>query len=376
MGISRALFGTLALLAGCVGVQGRGLPSGAAIDAQARNLMAREEVTGMALAVIDDGAIVHVAAYGLRNAERNLPLRTDTIMYGASLTKVAFAYMVLQLVDEGRIELDRSIADYLPRPLPDYEDHADLAGDESWRRLTPRIILNHATGLANLRMLEPDRRLRFHWDPGARYGYSNEGIRVLQTVLEQGLGLDVGAEMQRRVFTRFGMMRTSMRWRDDFAGNLADGYGMDGSFEPHDRRDNVAAAGSMDTTIADLARLWAGMVRGDGLSTSARAELVRPQLAIPFAHQFPTLDDARDARAAAIGLAAGLGVVTANGPGGPIWFKGGHNDWTGNIAICREARRRCVVLLGNDVRAELIYPELARFILGETAMPWWWEYNR
>jgi CubicO group peptidase (beta-lactamase class C family) len=376
LGVSRALFGTLALLAGCVGIQSRNLPSGAAIDAQARNLMAREGVTGMALAVIDDGAVVHVAAYGLRNAERNLPLRTDTIMYGASLTKPAFAYMVLQLVDEGRIELDRSIADYLPRPLPEYEDYADLAGDERWRRLTPRIILNHATGLANLRMLEPDGRLRFHWDPGARYGYSNEGIWILQTVLEQGLGLDVGAEMQRRVFDRFGMTRSAMQWRDDFAGNLADGYAMDGSFEPHDRRDNVAAAGSMDTTIADQARLWAGMVRGEGLSPAARAELVRPQLAIRSAHQFPTLDDTTDPRAAAAGLAAGLGVVRVNDRNGTLWFKGGHNDWTGNMAVCQETRRRCVVFLGNSVRAELIYPELLRFILGETAMPWWWEYNR
>lgn len=376
MGIRAIWLGAFLLLGGCVGIPDRGLPSGAAIDAQARDLMARERVTGMALAVIDDGAVAHVAAYGLRNAERNLPLETDTIMYGASLTKPAFAYMVLQLVDEGRIGLDRSIADYLPRPLHEYEDYADLAGDERWRLLTPRIILSHATGFANMRRLEPDGRLRFHWDPGARYGYSNEGIRVLQTVLEQGLGLDVGLEMQRRVFDRFGMTRTAMRWRGDFARNLADGYAMDGGFEPHDRRDNVAAAGSMDTTIADQARLWAAMVRGDGLSAASRAELIRPQLAIRSAHQFPTLDDATDPRAATAGLAAGLGIVRVDDRGGPLWFKGGHNDWTGNLAICQETSRRCVVFLDNSVRAELIYPELSRLILGDTAMPWWWEYGR
>jgi len=376
MTVRAALLGTLLLLGACAAVPDRGLPSSAAIDARARELMARERVTGMAVAVIDEGEIVHVGTYGLRNAERRLPLETDTIMYGASLTKAAFAYMVMQLVDEGRLELDRSIADYLPRPLPDYEGYEGLAGDERWRRLTPRIILNHSTGLANLRVLEPDRKLRFHWDPGARYGYSGEGFWILQTVLEEGLGLDVGAEIQRRVFDRFKMTRTSMRWRDDFAGNLADGYAMDGSFEPHDRRDNVAAAGSMDTTIADQARLWAGMVRGDGLSAAARAELVRPQFDIPFAHQFPTLADATDPRAGAIGLSAALGVVTVRDKGGLLWFKGGHNDWTGNMAVCQEARRRCVVFLANSVRAELVYPELLRFILGETAMPWWWEYNR
>jgi CubicO group peptidase (beta-lactamase class C family) len=87
--------------------------------------MAQKDVKGMAIAVIDNGAIGHMAAYGHRNVERGLPLTTDTVMYGASLTKTAFAYMVLQLVDEGRLDLDRSIAEYLPRPLPDHEEYAD-----------------------------------------------------------------------------------------------------------------------------------------------------------------------------------------------------------------------------------------------------------
>jgi hypothetical protein len=167
-----------------------------------------------------------------------------------------------------------------------------------------------------------------------------------------------------------------MQWRPDFRPNLADGYGDDGGFEPHDERSSVSAAGSMDTTIADQARMWAGIVNGDGLTPASRAELTRPQFPINSAHQFPTLLTNTDPRGPAIGLSAGLGVVTFRDPSGPMFFKGGHNDWTGNMVICQEARRRCVVFLANSVRAELIYPALARFILGETAMPWWWEYNR
>ena len=374
MRFAAAAFTALALSA-CATVSN--LPSTTAIDAEARRLMAREDVKGMAVAVIESGEIVHVAAYGYRNVEQNLPLQTETIMYGASLTKVAFAYMVMQLVEEGRLDLDRSIAEYLPRPLPEYEDYADLAGDERWRRLTPRIILTHRSGFANMRWLEEDQKLRFHWAPGERYGYSNEGIWVLQTVLEEGLGLDVGAEMQARVFDRFAMTRTSMQWRDDFAGNLADGYAMDGAFEPHDRRDNVAAAGSMDTTIQDQARLWAGILRGEGLSREARAEFVRGQFAVNNARQFPTLSTETDPRGAEIDLSAGPGLMTFDDPqAGLTWFRGGHNDWTGNMVICQEARRRCVIFLANSVRAELIYPELAAFILGETAMPWWFLYGK
>ncbi|MGD9967657.1 MAG: serine hydrolase domain-containing protein [Hyphomonadaceae bacterium] len=366
-----------AALSACAHAPVAPLPSNAAIDAEARRLMASEDVKGMAIAVIDHGEIVHIAAYGYANVAEDRPLRTDTVMYGASLTKTAVAYYVLQLVDEGRFDLDRPLSAYLPRPLPEYEEFTDLAGDDRWRQLTARHVLNHSTGFANFRWLEEDRRLRFHRDPGTRYGYSGEGFYILQLAIEQGLGLDLGAEMQRRIFDRFGMTRTSMQWRADFRPNLADGYGMDGGFEPHDERSSVSAPGSMDTTIADQARMWAGFISGEGLSAASRAELVRPQFAITSAHQFPTLVADTDPRGQEMDLSAGLGVVTFDDPvAGLSWFKGGHNDWTGNMVVCQERRRRCAVLLANSVRAELIYPELVRFILGGTTMPWWWEYNR
>lgn len=370
----------LFMLTGCATITPKStIPDGAAIDAEASSLMKREGVQGMALAVIDHGKIVHVAAYGHRNVARNLPLTTTTIMYGASLTKTAFTYMLLQLVDEGRLNLDASVADLLPQPLPKYNsedyNYTDLAGGERWRKLTPRILLSHTSGFANFRWLEPDQRLRFHSMPGTRYGYSGEGFYILQLILEQGLGLDVGKEMQTRVFDRFGMTDTSMTWRPAFATNLADGYKLDGSTMPHDERSSVSAAGSMDTTIADQARLWSGIVRGEGLSRASRAEMVTPQIAITSAHEFPSLASETNPKNKRIGLAAGLGLVTFKDTGGRAWFKGGHNEWTGNMVICIESNRRCVVMLANDVRAERIYPEITRFILGKTKMPWNWEYE-
>lgn len=367
-------------LTGCVtAAQKSMLPDGEAIDTEVSRLMKRESVQGLAVALIDHGKVVHVAAYGDRNVARNLPLTTTSIMYGASLTKTAFTYMLLQLVDEGRLDLDASVADLLPQPLPEYHsedyNYTDLAGDKRWRALTPRILLTHTSGFANFRWLEPDQRLRFHSTPGTRYGYSGEGFYILQLILEQGLGLDVGQEMQTRIFDRFGMPNTSMTWRPDFAANLADGYKLDGSMVPHDERSSVSAAGSMDTTIADQAQLWSGIVRGEGLSPASRAELVRPQISINSAHEFPSLAKEINPENESIHLAAGLGLVTFQDTSGRAWFKGGHNDSTGNMVICLESNERCVVMLGNDVRAERIYPEVARFILGETKMPWTWEYE-
>jgi CubicO group peptidase (beta-lactamase class C family) len=351
------------------------LPKPAAIDAEVARLMASEDVKGMALAVIDDGQVAYVAGYGKRSVERDLPYEPDTVQNAASFTKTTFAYLVLQLVDEGRIDLDRSIADYLPQPLPSYPGYTDLAGDDRWRALTPRIILNHATGFANFRSMERDRKLKFNFDPGDRYGYSGEGINLLQFVLEQGLGLDTTAEMKRRIFDRFAMSRTSMVWQAQFEEDTADGYTIDGVPRPPNRRPTPSTAGSMDTTIADQAKFWAGVMRGEGLSPKSRAELARPQRAITSARQFPTLAPSTDSRGPSIGLSAGLGVVTYRDANGLSWFKGGHMDWIGNMIVCQEARLRCVVMLSNSVRAERVYPELVSFVLGETATPWWWEYG-
>ncbi len=344
------------------------------MDATALRLMKEAGLPGLALAVIENGHVNSVKAYGLRDVEAAAPLRTDTVMYGASLTKAAFAYMVMQLVDEGRLELDAPIARYLPKPLPQYPKYADLAADARWEQLTPRMLLSHTAGFPNFRFLNPDGKLDFKFDPGTRYAYSGEGINLLQFVLEVGLGLKVGQEMQRRVFDRFDMKRTSMVWREDFATNVSQGYDASGKVEPHDRRENVRAAGSMDTTIEDYARFLAGFMRGEGLSDKARAEMLRPQIAISSARQFPTLLTETDARNEGIALSAGLGVVLFNGRAGPAFLKGGHDDWTDNFVLCLEREKRCVLLLANSVKGPAVFPALVEAVLGETDMPWRWEY--
>lgn len=375
-----AVFGLFQLPGTPVGRPAAGADSAPALDALIDDAMRATGARGLAVAVVRNGQVAQVAARGVRNAA-GAPLTPDTVMYGASLTKAAFAWTVMQLVEEGRLDLDTHIDKYLPRPLPSYPDDdrygpwKDLAGDERWRRLTPRILLSHASGFANYAFLEPDGRLRFHFDPGTRYAYSGEGLILLQFVLEQGLGIDVGVEMQRRVFDRFGMRTTSMTWRADFAANLADGWKADGSPEPHDERSKVRAAGSMDTTISDMARLAAGYVRGEGLSPRSRAELTRPQLAISTASQFPSLQPEVPPAQRHAGLAAGLGGIVFDGPQGRGFYKGGHNDSTGNTWVCIERTKDCVVVLANDVRAEPAFPRIVARLLGDTGVPWAWEYG-
>lgn len=170
------------------------------------------------------------------------------------------------------------------------------------------------------------------------------------------------------------MKNTSMMWRPDFAENLADGWKADGSVEPHDERSKVRAAGSMDTSIRDFAQFAAGFMRGDGLSVGSRAEMLKAQLPINTKSQFKSLQPELPPDQRWKGLAAGLGVITFEGAQGRGFFKGGHNDSTANMLACVERGRRCVVVLSNDVRAEAAFPALIDSILGDTGLPWHWEY--
>ena len=176
---------------------------------------------------------------------------------------------------------------------------------------------------------------------GARFAYSGAGINLLQFVLERGLGLDVHAELRRRVFQHFDTRHTSMTWQPDSADNLADGYTSKGESRPHPRRTRTVAASSMDTTIEDFARFLAGLSRGDGLSTASRAAMTAPQGSITTATEFPTFQAKLPAARQRTDLASGLGVVVFDGPQGPGFFKGGHEDFAGITWVCLQRSVRC-----------------------------------
>ena len=364
------------------------IPNGAAIDAEVRQIMTRTHANGMAVAVIDQGKVGYVQAYGIRNAKGD-PLITNTVMYGASLTKTVFAYTVLQLVDQGKLSLDTPLKEDLDQPLPTYGPdpvfpdkygpYKDLADDPRWEKITPRMCLTHSTGMHNFWFIEPEQKLRLHFDPGTRFSYSGEGFILLQFVIEhgrkaQGLGLDVG-ELTRANFDRLGMTRTSLTWLNGTNANVADGWNDKGEPEEHDQRKKVRAAGSMNTTIADFAKFAAGLVRGDGLSTAARAELAKPQLHLGIAHLFPNFQEDVPVAEQRKDLFASLGAVAFDGPQGHGIYKGGHDGKTANTMVCLLAGQRCVVILSNDVRAEAGFAELVRFILGDTGVPYDWEYG-
>ena len=364
------------------------LPAPLALDAKVHEAMALTKVKGMAIAVIDEGHVAYVQSYGVRNAAGD-PLLPDTVMYGASLTKTVVAYTTLQLVDQGKLKLDTPLADDLDKPLIDYDPEAiypdkygpykTLAGDDRWKLITPRMVLTHSTGFANFWWLEQDQKLHIHFDPGTHYSYSGEGLILLQFVIDngrtsQGLGTSIDSLTQAN-FDRLGMTRTSLVWRPDFRPNLADGFNDKGEAGEHDERSKARAAGSMDTTITDLSKFVAALVKGDGLSAASRAEMVKPSLHIGTRTQFPPFQNDLPVDQQRKDLAAGLGVVVFDGPQGHGFFKGGHDGQTANTMVCIENHKRCVLILSNDVRSEAAFADLVKFVLGDTGVPYDWEYG-
>ena len=364
------------------------IPGPADIDARVKKIMSSTHANGMAVGVVDKGKLGYIQAYGIRNAKGD-PLTIDTVMYGASITKTVLAYTTMQLVDQGKLNLDTPIKDDLDHPLPTYgpdpvfpDKHGpypDLAADPRWEKITPRMCLTHSTGFNNFWFIEPDQKLHIHFDPGTRFSYSGEGFILLQFVIEhgrkaQGLGLDVG-DLTNSIFERLGMTRTSLVWRPDFASNFADGWNDQGQPQDHDRRKKVRSAGSMDTTISDLPKFAAALVRGDGLSAASRAEITKPQLHITTAHQFPVFGPDLPVKEQRKDLYAGLGVVVFDGPQGHGFYKGGHDGQTANTMVCLETSQRCVVILSNDVRSEAGFADLVKFILGDSGVPYDWEYG-
>ena len=130
----------------------------AEIDAAIAHVMKGAEVPGVALALINRGKVAYLKAYGVKNMSPKEPLTVNSVMVAGSLTKVAFAYLVMKLVDEHAIDLDKPVYEYLPRPLSDYPAWKDIADDPRSKLITARMLLSHTAGLPNSRYFDPGHK--------------------------------------------------------------------------------------------------------------------------------------------------------------------------------------------------------------------------
>jgi CubicO group peptidase (beta-lactamase class C family) len=345
-----------------------------AIDSIARKLMDTAGVNGLELGIINNNNISYVKSYGFKNRSKRTLNDTSTCFYAASLSKALFADIVMQLVDEGKIDLDKPLYLYLPRPLPEYENYKDLAGDDRWKLITARNCLDHTTGFPNWRYFNPhdNKKLEIFFTPGTRYAYSGEGIYLLQLVVEVITGRHLEDIAQEKVFKPFGMKWTSYLWQPAFELDYANGHDMNGDTLAKNRRKKENAAGSMETTVADYTRFMAAVMQGKRLSAKSKKEMLSPQIAIVSKRQFPSLDTATSAENKKIGLSYGLGWGLFTSRYGKAFFKEGHDDGWVNYVIGFPDKKIALVILCNDANGESIFKELVEKIMDIT-IPWYWE---
>jgi CubicO group peptidase (beta-lactamase class C family) len=368
-------------------------------DSLARRTFAENHVTGAQIALLNDGKIVWTAAFGLRDREHNLPMNPETTTWAASITKSVFAVYVMKLVEQNRMQLDTPVINLLDKPLdsyPEYRESAvELVRDPRFAAITPRMLLSHSSGLANFAYLEPDRKMHLHFAPGSRFAYSGEGINLLQFVIEQREHKPLEELMQDAIFTPLQMHSTSLLWNERFAANVADRYDLHEEFIAHTRRDHARGAGSMTTSVVDLARFTAALLASSSqeeerpshslqtgglhstpsvLRPATLKAMLTPVIRIDALREFPTLEEAKGAEGPAVGLAYGLGWgLLTKTKYGPAFFKEGHGDGAQNYMICFTKHRDCIILLTNSDNGELAFRPLLEGLLGDTVTPWVWE---
>lgn len=169
-------------------------------------------VPGVAIAVVDGGRFAWSRSFGVKNILTRDPVRADTLFEAASMTKPVFAYVVMRLVDEKHLDLDK--------PLVAYRRPANLGNDPKLELITTRHVLEHSSGLPNWAS-EP---LVTNRAPGSGYTYSGEAFIWLQLVVEKIMGMGLGGVMKQKLFDPAGMSRSTFGWDEEIARSVVFGH--------------------------------------------------------------------------------------------------------------------------------------------------------
>jgi CubicO group peptidase (beta-lactamase class C family) len=383
---------TLAIVACVPASSGGALQSGAAIKrlddtaidsaSLTRQILAltrAARVHGLTVTVFNNAEKVYSHAFGTANAPEKKPLRTDTEIYGASLSKAVFSVLVMRLVERHLLDLDKPLQEYVKEPLWQnrgkswHEDLSELKNDPRYRRITARMCMSHTSGLPGWRWFEPDQKLRIHFEPGEKFSYSGEGMTLLQIVIEKITGKPLEQLMKEHVFGPYRMPMSSYTWQPRFETDYALGHAADGKPYPKDKDNAARAPSTLETTTDDYARFMSAVLRREGLSEASWNEIFTPQIRIRTRTQFgPGWSEVTSANDA-IELSYGLGWGLQRTPYGWGAFKEGHGDGFQHYSIVYPSKRLGVLLMSNSDNAESIFGHLLRLTIADTFTPLEWE---
>jgi CubicO group peptidase (beta-lactamase class C family) len=350
------------------------------LDTRIRNLMQAAHVQGLAITVFNKNQPVYKKTFGYTRIDTKDTIHTNTNFYGASLSKAVFAVLVMKLVEQGKLNLDKPLETYLEKPIYEYtptkkwhDNYSDLKSDSQYKKITARMCLDHTTGFANWRWDEPDQKLRVKSVPGTRYGYSGEGLVYLQVVLEHMYHTSLEEMMKQYVFEPLGMNRSSYTWQPAFENDYCVGHQPDGKLYEKDKDNDARAASTLETTLDDYTLFTTAVLNNTLLKPSTTKQMLTPQIRLRSIQQFgpwrlkdSTLNDG-------INLSYGLGWVLLRSPYGTGAFKEGHGDGFQHYSIIFPEAGTGIIMMSNSDNAESIFKELLETAIGDHYTPWYWE---
>jgi D-alanyl-D-alanine carboxypeptidase len=238
-------------------------------------VITERDVPSMALAVVKEGIVVKVGAYGIADLERRVAAVPDTVYKIGSVSKQFIAAGIMLLVQDGRLSVNDPITRYIP------------TAPAAWRPVTIRHLLTHTSGLvrepprfdstrsqSDLEVITTAFRTPLQWQPGDKYDYSNLGYYALAQTITVVSGQPWDRFLQDRIFTPLNMASTRTSTNDH---NRVPGYlWTDGR---HTRAEDWVAlrpSGAFVSTVLDMAKWETALQSGRILTAASLAEMWTP----------------------------------------------------------------------------------------------------
>lgn len=250
------------------------------VRARIDEILNRHPAVGLAVGIVRDGRLQFFSAHGKADVDSNTPISEDTIFRIASITKTFTAIAVMQLWEQGRVDLDAPANDYL-------RGYKLIPGNAGFRPATIRHLLTHTSGMPemvnvrhSLRYVFGESvalgqplpslaeyyhgRLNLKAEPGTRFTYTDHNFATVGQIVEDVSGIPLDRYFRERIFAPLGMTDTDLLRSEHVESRLATGYtiGPRGPKAVRDRQWVTAAASSIYSSPRDMARYIAALLGG------------------------------------------------------------------------------------------------------------------
>src|SRR6202045_3776494 len=244
----------------------------------------REDIAGAVVLVVKDGAILFAKGYGYSDVEKKSPVTVDaTLFRPGSVSKLFTWTAVMQLVEQGKLDLDRDINEYLDFKIP----------AKFGKPITLRNIMTHTPGFEEqikdliTEEAAPSATLKQHlvthiperiFPPGTIPAYSNYGAGLAGYIVERGSGRPFNDYVNENIFKPLGMTRSTFvqPLPAELKPLMSSGYRLgSGKPKPYEIIEE-APAGALAATAADLARFMIAHLQNGKLENG---KILRPETA-------------------------------------------------------------------------------------------------